>query len=200
MEFERRFVKREVRAAGEGADRRIIGYAAVFNALSENLGGFREMIMPGAFKRTLLEADVRAVFNHDPNLILGRSKAGTLLLEEDEVGLRYEVIAPDTQYARDLLISLDRGDVDQSSFQFRTVEESWLHPTETEPLPIRVLRDVDLFDVSPVTFPAYPQTMVSARDMAKLMASPGQATGEAAGAHAARRLAHLRRKLQLAEL
>lgn len=197
-ELERRFIRGELRAQGEGDERRIVGYAAVFNQLSKDLGGFREMLMPGAFTRTLNEADVRALLNHDPNLILGRSGAGTLVLVEDDIGLRYEIMPPDTQYARDLLISLDRKDIDQSSFAFRAVEESWKHPNENEPLPIRVLHDVDLFDVSPVTFPAYPTTSVSARDMSKIIA--GEGTGGEAVGGAVRRLAHLRRRLQLVEL
>lgn len=197
-ELERRLYRGELRAEGEGAERRIVGYAAVFNVLSVNLGGFREIIMPGAFKRTIGEADVRAVINHDANLVLGRNKAGTLTLREDEIGLRYEIIPPDTQYARDLIVSLDRGDIDQSSFSFRAVEESWKYPTEQEPLPTRVLHDVDLFDVSPVTFPAYQETTVQARDMAKLYLTPGsQAASGMAEAAAARRLSLLKLKLEL---
>lgn len=198
MELERRFLARELRAEGsEGEPRRIIGYAAVFNSLSENLGGFREMIMPGAFSQAIEEDDVRALFNHDANLILGRNTAGTLVLVEDEVGLRYEIMPPDTQYARDLLISIDRGDVNRSSFGFMAREESWKHPTDEEPLPVRVLHQCRLYDVSPVTFPAYQDTLVAVRNKAiELSRAAGlEAQGSPAG-----RLATLRRKLNLIEL
>lgn len=196
-ELERRFIKYQLRAQGEGEARRIIGYAAVFNSLSEDLGGFREIIMPGAFTDTLT-GDIRSLFNHEPSLILGRTISQTLALEEDEIGLRYEVSPPDTQYARDLIISIDRGDVDQSSFMFRVIEESWRHPDASNPLPTRILHQVELFDVSPVTFPAYPTTSVGVRDMAKLLLAGG-ATGEQAAAELAGRLALKRRRLELLE-
>jgi len=139
----------------------IRGHAAVFNLLSESLGyGFRERIQPGAFTKTLQEADVRALFNHDSNLILGRTKSGTLRVTEDAVGLAFEIDPPDTSYANDLLVSIERGDVDQASFAFSTVKDEM--STEGEET-IRTLVEVHLYDVSPVTFPAYPQTDVSVR-------------------------------------
>jgi HK97 family phage prohead protease len=213
-EVERRFTRGELRAEGEGADdkpRRILGYAAVFNSMSEDLGGFREMIEPGAFANTIREDDVRGLFNHEPTLILGRSTNGTLILVEDDVGLRYEIVPPETRYAEDLFVSIDRGDVDQSSFSFRAVEESWREPSEDQPLPTRILREVQLFDVSPVTFPAYPTTTAQVRDMAKSLSpdpSPkgrgedlvpgGRATDGAAGEQGAvGRLALRRRHLEL---
>lgn len=154
------FQIRELRA-DETAEWPIEGYAAVFNSLSEDLGGFREIVLPGAFTRTLQVADVRGLFNHDPNLILGRNKAGTLQLSEDTLGLQFRIKPPDTQYARDLVTSMKRGDVDQCSFQFAAVKDNWRQ--ETDGLLMRQLIDVDLFDVSPVTFPAYPATSVQAR-------------------------------------
>jgi len=138
----------------------ITGYAAMFNQLSEPLGGFREVIRPGAFRNSLKYADVRALWNHDPNYVLGRTKSGTLKLAEDEHGLAIEIIPPDTTWARDLLESIRRGDVDQMSFGFRTIKDSWV-TTNGETL--RELLEVELFDVSPVTFPAYPQTSVQVR-------------------------------------
>lgn len=141
----------EVRAMPTGFQFR--GYAAVFNALSEDLGGFVEQIARGAFAKTIQEADVRALWNHDPNFVLGRNKAGTLRMWEDTHGLGYEVDAPDTQAARDLAVSMERGDVDQSSFGFSTVADDW-NLTERD-YPLRTLLEVRLFDVSPVTFPAY---------------------------------------------
>lgn len=142
----------------------IEGHAAVFNSTSRNLGGFVEQVDPAAFNRTLSNgADVRALINHDSNLILGRSVAGTLDLSTDEYGLAYRVGLPDTSYARDLAVSLERGDISQSSFGFRVRDDEW---SETEQgYPLRTLREVDLNngDVSPVTFPAYEATDVGAR-------------------------------------
>jgi hypothetical protein len=187
---------------GEGEARKIVGYAAVFNSLSEDLGGFREMIMPGAFARAIEEDDVRALINHDSNLVLGRNIAGTLRLFEDEIGLRYEIDPPDTQAARDLIISLDRGDIDQSSFGFQAMEESWRNPDEDNPLPIRILHENRLFDVSPVTYPAYHATSVAARalDKAKTITSAhGRATGADADSNAVGRRDLKRRKLDIAQ-
>jgi HK97 family phage prohead protease len=199
-DVERRFISGELRAVDNDGQRSIVGYAAVFNQLSEDLGGFREIVLPGAFTNAL-EADVRALFNHDPSQILGRTTAGTLVLSEDDIGLRYEISPPDTQYAKDLLVSIDRGDVAESSFSFRAVEESWRNPTESQPLPVRILHEVNLFDVSPATFPAYPTTSAQVRDVAAwLLASAGRATGEDADPErAARRLALRKRQLELVE-
>jgi HK97 family phage prohead protease len=202
-DIERRFFNGELRAQGEGDDRRIIGYAAVFNSLSEDLGGWKEMIEPGAFTDTILVDDVRGLYNHQPTMVLGRNRAGTLILVEDEVGLRYEIIPPDTSYARDLLVSIDRGDVNQSSFGFAVPRggDVWIDPTESQPFPIRKVRKAKLFDVSPATFPAYPVTSVAVRDMAaQLLASAGRATGKDADSErTARRLARMKRQLELVE-
>ena len=147
---------------GEG---RAVGYGAVFNSLSENLGGFREVIAPGAFEG-VLDDDVRALFNHDSNLILGRNGAGTLALSVDEHGLRYEIDMPDTSYARDLSVSMERGDVTQSSFGFTVENDDWSEDEEG-----RTIRTITkfgrLFDVSPVTYPAYPEASVALRSLEK---------------------------------
>lgn len=200
-EIERRFYtcRLELRAEADKA-KQILGYGAVFNALSEDLGGFREIIEPGAFSEVLGD-DVRALLNHDPNLLLGRTKAGTLSLTEDEVGLRYEITPPDTTYANDLIISLERGDLDQSSFGFRVAKggDTWKEPTEGQPYYLRIIHKFGrLFDVSPVTFPAYPATSVALRDYLN-ESSTGQAAGEdlPAGLQPAGRLAMRRRRLEL---
>lgn len=143
--------------------RMIEGHAAVFNQWSETLGGFfpfKERVLSGAFKETILEDDIRALFNHDANYVLGRNRSGTLFLNEDEDGLKVSVIPPDTQWARDLLVSIDRGDISQMSFGFIVVSDRW--GTE-DGIDVRELIKVKLFDVSPVTFPAYPQTDVGVR-------------------------------------
>jgi HK97 family phage prohead protease len=197
MDIERRVYKAEFRKV-DTEQPKIIGYGAVFNSMSEDLGGFQEVIMPGAFSDTLTE-DVRALMNHDANLILGRTVAGTLKLAEDNIGLLYEIDPPETSYAKDLLLSIQRGDIDQSSFGFQVLEESWKPPSDTNPLPIRVLHRVKLFDVSPVTFPAYPTTTVAARTLEYVnkltQESKLNNCDKSSG-----RLAMLRHKLDLLEL
>ncbi len=139
----------------------LVGYAALFGEMSEDLHGFRERIAPGAFAKSL-GGDVRALFNHDSNLILGRTRSGTLRLEEDQRGLRVEITPPDTSVARDLIESVRRKDVDQMSFGFRTRKDDW---EEFDGGLVRTLIEVTLLDVSPVTFPAYPQTEIALRSM-----------------------------------
>ncbi len=153
-------MKVETRADGPS---RIVGHAAVFNALSENLGGFREMIRPGTFAQAIEQDDIRALFNHDPNMILGRNRAGTLELQEDETGLAVDIELPDTQLARDLVVSIDRGDVSGMSFGFSVRAGGQDFDEDEEGNIVRTLSSVKLFDVSPVTFPAYPQTDVALR-------------------------------------
>ena len=145
--------------------RYIEGHAAVFDSWSETLGGifpFKEKVRKGAFSQTIEKDDIRALFNHDPNYVLGRNKAGTLELKEDETGLYVRIIPPDTQAARDLITSIERGDINQMSFGFTVEEEKW---DTVEGIDVRELRKVKLFDVSPVTFPAYPSTDVGVRAM-----------------------------------
>jgi HK97 family phage prohead protease len=140
----------------------VVGYASVFNTLSENLGGFREQIAPEAFNNVMGD-DVRALFNHDPNYVLGRTKSGTLSLGVDTTGLRYEFTPPDTTFARDLTESLKRGDIDQSSFAFMVEADEWDESGDT---PIRTITKVSrLLDVSPVTYPAYPDASVGLRSL-----------------------------------
>lgn len=137
----------------------ITGYAALFDSRSEDLGGFVEEIDRGAFAEALNreDLDVRFLINHDSNLVLARSRSGTLELTEDERGLRiYARVAP-YSYAEDLRIAIERGDVDQMSFAFTTEEDSW-SKTEDGANLRRVQRVKDLFDVSVVTYPAYPET------------------------------------------
>ena len=159
---ERRYCPIELRNA-DGQPPRLAGYAAVFDSLSENLGGFREKIAPGAFDQVLND-DVRALVNHDPNLILGRTISGTLKINLDNRGLFYEIDVPDTAFARDLMESVKRGDVSQSSFAFRVEDDRW--DEDDDGRYIRTIKKVKrLYDVSPVTYPAYPDTDVATRSM-----------------------------------
>lgn len=169
--------KLEVRAGAEdaGESRRIVGHAAVFDRESEPIGGmFVEKVASGAFSRALEEGhDVRALVNHDPNLVLGRSVSGTLALEQDDEGLLVSITPPDTQAARDLMVSIDRGDVDQMSFAFTVKKQSWEEAGASNGMDLRVLEDVDLFDVSVVTYPAYPDTDVGLRAHAEWRSESG---------------------------
>lgn len=153
----------EIRVERQDGEDKVVGYAAVFDELSPPLWGFRERIEKGAFAKSIREADVRALWNHDRNLVLGRTKSRTLRLFEDDTGLGYEIDPPDTQWARDALVTIERGDVDQSSFGFEVIREEWTTNEDDEN--IRTLKEVKLFDVSPVTFPAYPQTSVQLRSL-----------------------------------
>jgi len=159
--MERRSVPmRELRADKEEGT--IEGYAAVFNEETSIAGMFREVVKPGAFKRAIKEKqDVRALWNHDPNHILGRTKADTLTIEEDRKGLWISIVPPNTRFASDLVESIRRGDVDQMSFAFIATEEKWIEKKD-EPA-LREIIDVDLYDVSPVTYPAYEGTEVGLR-------------------------------------
>lgn len=152
------------RAEGKPAVGR--GYAAKFNALSEDFGGFKERIAQGFFDE-ILGDDVRALFNHDPNLILGRSTNKTLRMGVDSTGLWYEWDDPATSYSSDLMKSLERGDVDQSSFAFSIKEDRW---DKMDGLWVRtLLKGSRLYDVSPVTYPAYPDTEASTRSLQTML-------------------------------
>jgi HK97 family phage prohead protease len=147
----------------ENGQRVVVGYGAVFNRLSNDLGGFTERIEPGAFDgRT--DDDVRFLLNHDPNYIFGRTISGTLNLSIDSIGLRYEVTLPDTQSASELAVSLERGDITQSSFAFTVAEDDWDQDENNNM--IRTIRRVSrLWDVSAVVYPAYPEATVGLRSM-----------------------------------
>lgn len=177
MKVERRNLQKpELRVEGDTTPV-IKGYAAVFNAESHDLGFFYEKIRAGAFKKTITDgADVRALFNHDPAYVVGRISNKTLSLREDAHGLYVEAIPPDTTWARDLVSSIKRGDIDQMSIGFRSIKDEWSRDGEKR---LRELLEVQLLEVSAVAFAAYPQTRVSARaykglDMAFLLDALGR--------------------------
>jgi len=155
----------EVRAK-EGGGAVIRGIAAIYDKLSDNLGGFREIIAPGAFEETDM-SDVRGLFNHDSNYVLGRTKSDTLTLKRVREGLEYEIDVPDTQTIRDLVLEpIKRGDISQSSFGFIIGRGNDTWDENEDGVLIRTIHKIrELFDVSPVTFPAYPDTTVGARSM-----------------------------------
>lgn len=165
---ERRFLPGSELRVVEGAKPKIQGYGAVFSSWSERLGGkfgFREKIRPGAFTDTIQSSDVRGLWNHDRNFVLGRTKSGTLKLAEDSRGVHYEIDPPDATWAKDLMESIRRGDVDGSSFGFRTLSDQWGSDEQGD---WRELIKVELLDMGPVTYPAYTATTAQARTLAGL--------------------------------
>jgi uncharacterized protein len=139
------------------------GYAAVYNSLSEDLGGFREYIRPGAFDASIADADVRALVDHESAMILGRNKAGTLRLKSDDRGLYFEVdLLPDVSYVRDLMLNMEATNIDSCSFGFRTIQDEW---AQKDGVTTRELIKVHCFDVSIVTYPAYLDTSVALRSL-----------------------------------
>ena len=139
----------------ENNSRIVTGYAAVFNSRTLLWEGLEEVISPGAFSKALSNSDVRCLFDHDWWKVLGRTKSGTLRLEEDERGLKFEVELPNTTDANNLIESMSRGDIDQCSFGFIPTEETWDY--NTDPV-LRTVNEVELFEVSIVSLPAYEDT------------------------------------------
>jgi len=156
---ERRTFNIELRREN-GETRKMTGHAAIFNEETRIGSWFREKIAPGAFSESVQKDDIRALFNHDANFVLGRNRAGTLRLSEDEKGLAIEIDPPDTSFARDLAISMERGDITQMSFAFQVLGDEW-EEGETDGLDLRTITKVKLYDVSPVTFPAYDGTDIA---------------------------------------
>lgn len=164
----------EIRSVEDGKPPLVSGYAALFDTPSEimsDFGGlFREIIAPGAFAKTLrAKNDVAALINHDPNWVLGTTRSNTLRLWEDSKGLAFEVMPPDTEWARGFLESMKRGDMSATSFGFQIigVETGSVKEDNGKRLDLQRLTEVRLFDVSIVTFPAYPATkgMVDIRSL-----------------------------------
>lgn len=178
QKIERRFLSKELRVSKEG--RALEGHAAVFDSQSVNLGWFREVIRKGAFSRALREQqDVRGLVNHDPNKVLGRTKSATLTLREDDKGLAFRIDLGEQSYANDLYEAVKRGDMDQCSFGFSVPPggDRWTNTAESpeyvldedeesgRTCMIRELHDVDLADISVVTYPAYEATSAAARSL-----------------------------------
>lgn len=153
----------ELRADTDGG--KLVGYAAVFNKRSLNLGGFVEVLERGAFAKSLADgSDIRALIDHR-GIAIARTSNNTLRLREDDIGLRIEIDPPDTTAGRDIRKSVERGDVDQMSFGFTIREggEEWAE--DDDGVLIRTVSDVSLLEASIVTFPAYPDTSVAKRSV-----------------------------------
>lgn len=209
--IERRIFAGELRA--EGDSRKVKGYAAVFGSESDGLGWFVEEIAPGAFD-DVMQDDVRALVNHEDSKVLARTASGTLKLSLDNRGLVYEFETPDTTYGNDLLVSIRRGDISQSSFGFQVDKDKWedLEQIGTDgkkwyKTKRTILKVAKLYDVSPVTFPAYPDTTVATRnfDAFKAAIQPPKDTkeengGPQQGLHVLQEQAHLTRALHIMKL
>ena len=162
------FKNTEFRVKTDEEGRSIIeGYSAVFDSPSENLGWgdfeVREYIQKGAFTQALKDSDARALFNHDPNYVLGRESAGTLTIKQDERGLYSVIILPDTAFASDLAKSIHRGDIKEQSFAFIVSADKWDEDRKNKKA-VRTITEIkSLIDISPVTYPAYPDTTLSKR-------------------------------------
>ena len=153
----------ELREVGE--QRFLSGITAPFNKLSEDLGWFVEEIQPGAFRDALATSDVAALFNHNPDNLLGRSSAGTLQIEERAAGLWYETLLPNTTVGQTVREGVTRRDIQGNSFAFKVPEEGgdvW-QPLPDGRLRRTIIKIERLFDVGPVVYPAYQDTSVSLR-------------------------------------
>jgi uncharacterized protein len=180
----------ECRAEASDNGKKIRGYPIVFNSLSVDLGGFREIIAPEAVDRTLSEGlDVRALVDHDSSKVIGRTRAGTLRLRKDSRGLHMEVEPDeDISYARDIMRAIARGDVSSMSFGFRVDADEWNYDGK---VPVRTVTDMRVSEVSIVTFPAYTATDVQVAQRALLAFQQ---------AHQGNRVAWLEKKMRLARL
>jgi len=164
--IERRFVPAEGIECRKDADgTHIVGYGAVYydadkpDTQFEMWPGVFERIMPRTFDRAIKEDDVRGLFNHDPNQVLGRTPK-TMKLASDKRGTQYDISAPDTQLGRDIPVLLKRGDINGSSFAFEVTDEEWRKEDGVE---IREIQGVKLYDMGPVTYPAYVGTSAGIR-------------------------------------
>ncbi len=153
----------EVRETVDGK-RTVVGYAVKWGLRSHKIANrFFEVFQKGAFSEALKSNDIRALWSHDTSKILGRTKNNTLRLQEDDVGLRFELDLPNTTLGNDTFESIQRGDVDGVSFGFRAIEQKWDKRSSNEIT--RNIIKANLLEISPVGFPAYPDTQVSVREL-----------------------------------
>jgi uncharacterized protein len=162
--IERRLMAVDLRAEGEAS--RITGYSIVFDSHSQDLGGFIERIAPDAVVEW---GDVVALFNHNPDYVLGRTTSNTLTLTRDDKGIHMDVVPPDTQWARDLMVSIARGDIKQQSFAFRVAPKGATWSELPGGMPLRTLKHISISDVSVVTTPAYQATDATVRSIADIL-------------------------------
>lgn len=163
---ERRFHRTTVEERAKGDGWQIVGLGIVYNSLSENLGGFREEVAPGAAEGLLDDPDIAGLFNHNPDLLLGRVGAGTMRLSDSDKGVVYDIDGSNRSYALDLRESLRLKEVTRSSFAFRVARggDEWEEDEESGLLVRTITKFSRLFDMSPVTYAAYPETDAGTRD------------------------------------
>ncbi|PKA40444.1 HK97 family phage prohead protease [Rhizobium sullae] len=194
----------EKRALGLGVEvradsdkRTLVGYAAKFDRIA-NIGNyFQEKIAPGAFSDAI-KGDIRALVDHDPGRVIGRTKSGTLRLQEDGVGLLVEIDVPNTTDGNDLWELVSRGDISGMSFGFRVTKETW---DETGDVPVRTIEKLELHEVSAVAWPAYEDTTIGLRSLEAARAEGGardeaERRKEENAAAAARRVAEKRAAME----
>ncbi|MEO7860969.1 MAG: HK97 family phage prohead protease [Nitrospirales bacterium] len=160
-------VEQDAKGAAGGGSTLLRGYAAVFDSLSQDLGGFFELIRKGAFKKTIETGDARGLWNHEAKYVLGRKSAGTLKLWEDGKGLAFSIRPPDTQWAVDLMTSVARKDISQMSFGFFVDPNNGDTWSRRDGKSVRELLSVTLLEISIVSWPAYTQTEVHVREEAE---------------------------------
>jgi len=166
--IEHRYLTQEFRVS-DTEKPTISGYAALFDVSSQDLGSWTESIDPRAFDTVMIKnPDVRALWNHNADHVLGRTLSGTLQLNVDSRGLAYVIDPPDTTLANDLIVSMRRKDVTQSSFGFIVKRDQWTEQPDGT-ITRRILEFQELLDISPVTYPAYNQTTSQARNMPATM-------------------------------
>ena len=220
LDIERRTYDAELRVDAGGYGKKtytIRGYAAKFNTLSrampiyddgQMIGTFREQLLPGCFASALPTSDIRALINHDPNLLMGRNISGTLRMKEDDIGLFFENDPPETSYSKDVQISMQRGDISQGSFAFKVASggDDYTKDPNTPNGYIRSIRSIErMFDVSVVTYPAYIDTNcnVAVRSIISNMKAEEeavlQAVKEKEDAERRQSLYIKRKRMQLAE-
>jgi HK97 family phage prohead protease len=196
-EMEKRAAGLGVEVRAENDKRTLVGYAAVFERLADIGGYFQEQIAPGAFADAI-GGDVRALVDHDCGRVIGRTKSGTLRLQEDGTGLRVEIDVPNTSDGNDLWELVSRGDISGMSFGFRVTKETW---DETGDMPVRTIQALNLIEVSAVAFPAYDDTTLGMRSLEAARAE-GNARDDAErrkeenAAAAARRVAEKRAAME----
>lgn len=169
-----RAIKVELRVAGDGEDRKLLGKPIVYNSNSEDMG-FIEIIAPGAASEALKKSDIRLLYGHnsDSLLPLARTSAGTLRAKETDSGVEIEADPPNTQFANDLMVAIERGDVQDMSFGFTVDDDVWETKDGKDIRTIKKFRE--LFDFSYVAYPAYSDTTVALRNLNKFKSA---ATGD----------------------
>lgn len=161
----RNFDLAECRMVKDGEKRTMVGRPVVYNSESRLMGDFREIILPGAFDKTINDAsaDVYVLNQHRTDMPIARRAKGTLRINQDDTGINIEFDLGNQSYAKDLEENVASGNVEKMSFGFITEKAEWHRPTEDRPYYLREIHEAKLIEVSPVTFPAYEETSLATR-------------------------------------